>query len=259
MIWLLNGAKKVDLLLTNKRALVTGSSRGIGRAIARALVIEGANVLLNGRSLAALESAAMELSCGFVQGDVFEVTDCERIAEEVEAQAGGLDILVCNVGSGASVPPGQETVAEWERMLRVNLLGTIQVVEKFRSLLSKSEGVILCISSICGMEALGCPIAYAGSKAALNSFVRGAARPLARLGIRINALAPGNIIFPDSVWERKIAENESAVHTMLEREVAMRRLGTAEEIANFAAFLVSPRSSFATGGVFVVDGGQLRG
>jgi 3-oxoacyl-[acyl-carrier protein] reductase len=117
---------------------------------------------------------------------------------------------------------------------------------------------VLCISSICGVQALGCPLGYAAAKAALNSFVQNAARPLAKHGIRVNALAPGNIIFPGSVWEEKSKHSPQAVAEMLQREVALNRLGQAEEVADFAAFLVSPRANFATGAVFVLDGGQIR-
>jgi len=88
--------------------------------------------------------------------------------------------------------------------------------------------------------------------------VRGIARPLALENIRINAVAPGNLLYEGSVWEQKLAEDASAVQAMLNREVALRRLGKSEEIADFVAFLVSPRSAFSTGAVFIVDGGQVR-
>ena len=121
-----------------------------------------------------------------------------------------------------------------------------------------SRGTIVCMSSICGLEVVpDAPVTYSAAKAALHAYVRGIARPLGRQGIRINAIAPGNILFNGSVWSRKLSEDRSAVHAMLERDVALNSLGTPRDVANLVAYLASPRSSFATGGVWALDGGQV--
>ena len=143
-------------------------------------------------------------------------------------------------------------------MLSINLFSATNAVAAATPLLKANGGAIVCISSICGVEALGCPLAYGAAKAALNSYVRGAARELGGSNVRINAIAPGNVLFSGSVWEHKLAENREAVQGMLEREVALGRLGTPEEIADMTAFLASSRASFTTGAVFVIDGGQVR-
>lgn len=249
----------MDLDLAGRVALVTGSSAGLGFAIASALVREGSDVILNGRDERRLAEARVEMGAvDAIAGDVSSEAGASQIAGLVADRFRRLDVLVCNVGSGRSLPVLEETDAEWERMMRINLLAATGMVKACRSLLARKGGTVVCISSICGIEALGCPLAYGAAKAALNAYVRSSARSLARDGIRINALAPGNILFPGSVWETKIAENADAVNDMLRREVAIARLGRADEIADWATFLASPRSSFATGQIYIVDGGQVR-
>jgi 3-oxoacyl-[acyl-carrier protein] reductase len=252
----------MNLELSGRVALVVGASRGIGLSIATALTAEGAKVALAARGPDDLKAA-----CARIGGDnsfhVADVTDpaaALMLAREVEQQWGGIDILVCNAGSGASVPPGQETAAEWKRVLDVNLFATTNMIEAARPVMRQGHGerAIICISSICGLAALGAPVTYSAAKAALNATVRGLARPLALDGIRINAVAPGNILFEGGTWARKLAESKSAVDDMLAREVAMRRLGKPEEIADLVAFLASSRAAFITGTVMVADGGQLR-
>jgi 3-oxoacyl-[acyl-carrier protein] reductase len=249
----------MQLELAGKVALVTGSSRGIGRAVAEILHAEGCRVALNGRTAADVSIAASGLagSIGIV-GDVTQPEDARRVVKEASAAMGGLDILVCNVGSGRSVPPGEETYAEWQRVFALNLWSTTNTVEAAREALSASKGVITCVSSICGLEVIpGAPVAYSTAKAALHAYVRGIARPLGKLGIRINAIAPGNILFEGSVWSCKLQENPAAVDSMLERDVALARLGTSREVAELVAYLVSPRCSFVSGAIWTLDGGQV--
>lgn len=249
----------MDLELAGKVALVTGSSRGIGKQIAAALAEEGCRIVVHGRDRSVAQQTANELGAAIAVGDVAVATGAQAVVEQAFAAHQQIDILVCNVGSGASVLPGTESESEWLRMLQTNLLATTNAVAAARPYLAQSGGVILCISSICGSAALGAPIAYSASKAALNSFVRGAARYLATENIRINALAPGNIMFAGSAWERKLHAAPEQVDAMLKTEVALGRFGTAHEVAAMAAFLCSGKSRFATGSVFVLDGGQLRG
>jgi len=252
----------MNLDLGDRVALVVGASRGIGLAIAHALAAEGASVALAARGRDGLEAACEAIggNASFHAADVTDPTAANALAGDVESRWGKIDILVCNVGSGASVPPGAETAAEWSRVMNVNLFASTNMIEAARPVMRRGSGdrAIVCVSSICGLAALGAPVTYSAAKAALNATVRGLARPLALEGIRINAVAPGNILFEGGTWSRKLAENKSGVDDMLVREVALRRLGTPEEIADIVAFLASPRAAFVTGTVIVADGGQLR-
>jgi len=249
----------MQLDLSEKVALVTGASRGIGWAIAQTLHAEGCRVVLNGRNEANLTVATARLvgSIG-VLGDVTEPLEARQLVAEVLNTFGRLDILVCNVGSGRSVSPGNETADEWQRVFALNLWSTTNTVEAARDALAASNGVIVCVSSICGLEVIhGAPVTYSAAKAALHAYVRGIARPLGQQGVRINAVAPGNILFDGSVWSRKLEEDASAVQAMLAKDVALGSLGTPEDVASLVAYMASPRSSFASGSVWTLDGGQV--
>lgn len=250
----------MDLGLSGKTALVTGSSRGIGFAIAAALDAEGCTVALNGRSDAGLMAAAARLPGAIaVSGDVSTAHGARNVVERAVGSLGHLDILVCNVGGGKSVAPGEESHEEWQRMFALNLWSATNSVEAARNALAASGGAIVCVSSICGFEVIpGAPVTYSAAKAALHAYVRGIARPLGKEGIRINAVAPGNILFDESTWSRKLAEDPEAVNALLHREVALGRLGTVREVANLVTYLASPLAGFATGGVWTLDGGQAR-
>lgn len=249
----------MQLDLSGKTALVTGASKGIGWAIAQTLHAEGCRVALNARNAADLSAATTQLvgSIGIV-GDVTQPEEAKRVVAEVVSTFEQLDILVCNVGSGRSVPPGNETPDEWQRVFALNLWSTTNSVEAARDALAASKGVIVCISSICGLEVIpGAPVTYSAAKAALHAYVRGIARPLGKQGVRINAVAPGNILFDGSVWSHKLAEDAPAVQAMLAKDVALGSLGTPADVASLVAYLASPRSGFASGSVWTLDGGQV--
>lgn len=249
----------MELELTGKRTLVTGASRGIGRAIAEELRAEGCHVVVNARNHAALSEVAASLGAVAVSGDVTRPEQASRVVADVVAELGGLDVLVCNVGGGASVRPGEETASEWQRVFALNFWSATNCIEAAIGALKASCGSIVCISSICGLEVVpGAPVTYSAAKAALNSYVRGIARPLGEHGVRINAVAPGNIVFDGSVWSSRLTEDAAGIGEMLKREVALARLGAPREIASLVAYLASVRSAFATGGIWTLDGGQRR-
>lgn len=249
----------MDLQLYNKVALVTGSSKGIGKAIALTLFEEGCKIVLNGRNQTLLKKTSQSINNSkFIVADVTKPNECKKLIRTIIRLYGRLDILVCNVGDGKSAPPGKETLTEWKKMFEINLLSATNIIEASQDELSITKGSIVCISSISGLNVIGAPIPYSVMKSALTTYVKNASRPLGEKNIRINAIAPGNIMFKGSVWEKKKIENPSLIKKILKDEVSLHRFGKAHEVAELTAFLLSSKSSFITGSVCVIDGGQIK-
>jgi 3-oxoacyl-[acyl-carrier protein] reductase len=250
----------MDLELKNKIALITGSSKGIGKAIAKSLNQEECKIILNGRTNTILKNTSKSLgeNIDYFVADVSNNKSCLKLRDYIIKKYGKLDILVCNVGNGTSVSPGNETEKDWEKMLRINLTTTTNMIQTFKKLLSKSNGSITCISSIAGIETIDAPIAYATAKSALNTYVKQISRPLAEEKIRINVVVPGNIMFENSVWGGKLKKNPKKVKNFIKNQVPLKRFGKPEEIGDVVTFLSSAKASFITGSIFVIDGGQTR-
>lgn len=261
----------MDLQIDGQIVVVTGSSAGIGRGIAETFLQEGARVILTGRDPSTLKEAEDTLGREYgpariwaLRGDLTDETVLTRLAHLIETEWGRIDHLVCNIGSGQSVPPLQEDAGEWQRMLDINLLGTIACVRALLPWLhesvaqSQAATSITLVASICGVEALGCPVAYAAAKHALIAYAKNIARPLGPQGIRVNIVSPGNILFPGSTWDQKLACDRQAVATMLKQGVPLQRFGKVSEVAAAVVFLASLQAAFITGANLVIDGGQTR-
>jgi NAD(P)-dependent dehydrogenase (short-subunit alcohol dehydrogenase family) len=252
----------MKLNLAGKKAFVSGSTSGIGYEIAIHLIQEGCKVVINGRRESELNNVALDLGGNAfgIAGDMSNPAEVDAVVTSaISALGGRLDLLVCNVGSGSSSPPGQECYAEWQRVFGLNLWSATNLVESTQDYLSDSNGSIVCISSICGLEVIpGAPITYSVAKAALNAYVKHISRPLATRGIRINAVVPGNIYFSGSKWEDKLKNFPEEVNAMLKTEVPLSSFGAPSDIASLTAWLLSEQSKFVTGSLYVIDGGQHR-
>ncbi len=236
--------------------LVTGSTKGIGNSIANLLADEGAKIIYNGRDPFDLNDNSDHL---FFKGDLSQKSECIRLNDFMNDHQVNLSGLVCNIGSGSSVAPGNESREEWGRVFDTNFFSCTGVIESLKDRIIENKTPIVITSSICGLEILGAPLTYSVAKSAVNMYTVGLAKAWGKYGVRINAVAPGNILFNGSVWERKLAENKKAVEEMLSRDVALQRLGKPEEISEVVKFLLSSKSSFVTGSILVADGGQVRG
>lgn len=253
----------MNLGVTDKRVLVTGSTRGIGLAIARGFLREGAKVVLTSRNEEGLRdvekafagsfdsSSFLTIRCDFISPD-----DITAARDRVVREWKGLDILVANVGSGRSVPDPFPSHEHFEAVFSQNFTVAVNAARGFLPLLEESGGNIVFIASIAGMEALGAPVDYSVAKTAVLSFSKNVARKVAGRGVRVNCIAPGNVYFEGGSWEEKMKADPERTTRLIETTVPMKRFGTPEEIADAVLFISSERASFITGAVLCVDGGQ---
>jgi 3-oxoacyl-[acyl-carrier protein] reductase len=246
----------MDLKLAGKRAVVTGGSKGIGRAIALALADEGVDVAICARGEDALRETEAEIRrrgakayaepCDVGDGNALDV-----FLERAREQLGGVDILVNNVsalGSGSGLEA-------WEANIRLDLMASVRATRKVVPWMSEAgHGNIILISSISGIEPGGNQ-SYAAVKAALISYSKSLAISLAPKGIRVNAIAPGSIEFEGGVWGRAKQHNPERYNATLAR-IPWGRMGRPEEVADVVTFLVSERASWVTGACVPVDGAQ---
>lgn len=256
----------MDLGLHDKVAFIAGSSRGIGLAIARAFLREGAQVVITGRNAESLEEATgllVEESESqhvlAVRGDMTDPADIERALDDTISAFGNLDTVVANVGSGTARGGWKLTLDDWQSVLNTNLLGSMALASAaLQHLVAQGEGTLTFTSSIVGCEAINAPITYSAAKAALQNAMKSLSRLVGPQGVRVNAIAPGNILFPGGSWERKLEERPEFFEQYIQAEVPLQRFGRPEEIADAVVFLASERASFITGACLVVDGGQTR-
>jgi 3-oxoacyl-[acyl-carrier protein] reductase len=253
----------MDLHLRGKSVLVSGSSRGIGRAIAAAFLEEGANVTLTGRTSSDLADVAKKLearysgSVGSFCGDLSRVEGIQGALEVAASRWGRVDILVANLGAGHGAAGWMVDDDEWQRLLEANFLAAMRLARAvLPSMIAERSGSIVFISSIAGRESLPAPFAYSAAKMALLSLTKNLARDVAPHGVRVNAVAPGNIVFEGGRWEERASRDPAGTHKYIEEAVPLRRFGTPEEIASAVVFLSSARATFITGTCLTVDGGQ---
>jgi len=246
----------MDLGLSGKKAVITGSTRGIGRAIANLLADEGVDLAICSRNQEEVDSTIAELSAKGVKvvGSVVDVAEKEAYQDwiaDMGKQLGGIDIFVPNVSAGG----GNMTEEGWEANFNVDLLGTTRGVEAVMPFLEKSKAAaIVVISSTAGVETFMGPAPYNAIKGALIIHAKQLSQALAPAGIRVNCVSPGPIYIEGGAWDF-IKNNMAELYESTLADIPQGRMGTAEEIANAVAFLASPASSLITGVNLVADGG----
>jgi len=243
----------------DKVVLVTGGSKGIGRAIALALAEEGADVALAARSPEPLEKTAREIEergrrALAVPTDVTDPEQCRALVERVTGELGGLDVLVNNAGAAPFLSTFESARLEgWEKYFRITFTGAVYCTHAAADALLGREGAsVINVASVAAFIASPGLTYYAAAKAALVSFTRTLALEWAPHGVRVNAIAPGFVETDMNVAARQ----DPSFHESIRSQIPLGRWGTAEDVAGVARFLASDAAAWMTGSVVVIDGGQ---
>jgi 3-oxoacyl-[acyl-carrier protein] reductase len=256
----------MDLGLKDKVAIVTGSSRGLGLASARALAAEGCRVTLCGRTETTLRDAVrvVAVTAGGedrvlgVQADVSHADGVREVVDSTVRQFGGIDVLVNNVGLARGAGLLDTSDDEWLEAIDQTLWPAIRASRlAVPHMQRRGGGVILIIASIFGREAGG-RMTYNAVKAAEISLAKSLAQQLAPSNIRVNSVCPGSILFEGGSWWRRQQEAPDWIADFVKRELPFGRFGRPEEVGDVVAFLASPRASWMSGASIVVDGCQSR-
>ncbi len=244
--------------LTNKKAIVTGGGRGLGRAIAVGLAQFGADVAVVSRTAHELEITAREIektgrAALVFPADVAKKADIENVVANVVAQWGGVDILVNNAGVDAASPAIDYTEADWDFVLDVNLKGYFLFAQACaRAMMKTGGGVIINNSSICGDVAVKNIVAYNASKGGVNMLTRTLAVEWAPYNIRVNAFSPA---YMEAFMPGAASEHDEEKEASIRELTPLGRRGRPEELVGPVVFLASDASSYVTGEILMVDGG----
>lgn len=251
----------MDLGLYEKVAIVTGASRGVGKAIAHALAAEGCRLSIVARGRKALEETADELSSSGAEtlaivADLMVAQDINRIVQSTMDRYGRIDILVHNAGGAKGQNIFDTSDEDWEEALTLNVLALARLAKLVAPVMSQQgEGRIITISSIFGRESGG-RTAYNALKAALISLTKSLARQFAPNNILVNSVAPGSLLFPGSSWDRRLQADPERIAAFVKSDLPLGRFGKPEEVAAMVTFLASRQASLVSGACIQVDGAQ---
>jgi 3-oxoacyl-[acyl-carrier protein] reductase len=256
----------MDLHLDNRVVMVAGSSRGIGKATARAFLKEGCRTIITGRDETSLNQTQTEFEAEFgsqklmvFQGDLREIETEKELIKKTLERWKAIDCLIANIGTGRGKTGWDLKESDWVNSFEANFSSSVRLVtQALPGMIEAGKGSIVFVASIVGVESTNAPLPYSAAKSALINFSKNLSRQTGPFNIRVNCVAPGNILFPGGSWEMHLSKRKDEIMQMINSEVPLQRFGKPEEIADLIVYLSSDRASFITGACIVADGGQTR-
>ena len=241
----------------NKKTIfISGSSSGIGYHLAKQYKSIGYNVIINGKNIFKLKRASNSLGkCDYFLGDLTNEKKIETLIKTIKKKNKYIDVLICNLGNSDY----KKNNSNFEHALKNNFLSSVKLINYSKKIFKKDSSKIICISSICGVENIdGAPIGYSVAKSALNFYIKLISGELAKYGITINGIVPGNIFFEGSTWQKKMINNPKKTKLYIKNNVPMNEFGSTKDIFEICKMLSENNSKFITGSLFKLDGGQTK-
>lgn len=241
-----------------KVALVTASSSGIGKSIAKQLLRANYIVYINGHTKEKLESILNKIDnkyLKFIHCDISNENEIKQSLEKIFEIEGRIDLIVSNLGSGKSIPGYNVNINEYKRIFEINFFSAVSLSTNAVEYLKLTKGNIVFISSIAGCESINAPIPYSTAKTALISYSKSLSKEIAKYNIRVNCISPGNVIFKGSTWDEKIKKDKDLVKKYINEKVALKKFIKPKDIAKAVIFLENNNS--ITGTNIIIDAGQI--
>ena len=239
-----------------KVIFITGSSSGIGFELAKKFLDLGFEIAINSNNIRNLKKASKFLNnCKYFLGDVTNIKSLKKIFFQIKREYKKIDFLICNYGNSNFNNNHQD----FEYAFKKNFFTTVNTINYSLPILKENKSKIICISSVCGIEIIkNAPLGYSIAKSAVNNYVKGISNILAKKGISINAIAPGNVMFKGSLWEKKIKNNLKRTKKYIKENVPINKFASIEDIFGVVRILLLQESNFITGCTYIVDGGQTK-
>jgi 3-oxoacyl-[acyl-carrier protein] reductase len=239
-----------------KVIFITGSSFGIGFELAKKFLDLGFEIAINSNNIRNLKKASKFLNnCKYFLGDVTNIKSLKKIFFQIKREYKKIDFLICNYGNSNF----NNNHLDFEYAFKKNFFTTVNTINYSLPILKENKSKIICISSVCGIEIIkNAPLGYSIAKSAVNNYVKGISNILAEKGISINAIAPGNVMFKGSLWEKKIKNNMKRTKKYIKENVPINKFASIEDIFGVVRILLSQESNFITGCTYIVDGGQTK-